>query len=634
LLATLHFDSLKDKRTKNEFQRALKALPQGSGALTEAYDDAIGRIYQQRVNDRKWAQRIMSWIVHAVRPLRLDELRHALAIEEGDRRLEEDNLTDLNELVSLCAGLVILNHEGGTVHLVHYTTYDYLSKIEWVLAARDAVATSCVTYLLFETFAAGFCVSTEKFQQRIELNPLYTYVSANWGHHVRTAFVEEKDLVLDFLEKEDYVSACGQAILSSQALSYDIRELPRELTGMHLAAYFGLEKAIAVLLARNYNIESIDSYGQTPLFWAVLSKQTATAELLLSCGTDPNLIANTKLLLNNEYWWISTGFDMPLGCAVRMRSLEMVRILLQRGANPNIYPDDNMTALFQAAQNGDFEIIHLLLQHGADPNIHPYRGGTALCLAARDGNLEIIHLLLQHGADPNIHPYRGGTALCWAAARKKNLEIVNVLLQHGADPNFCPNSGTALCWAARNGHFEIINSLLQHGADPNICPNRGMIALCWAAARKENLEIVNVLLQHGDDPNFCPNSGTALCWAARNRNLEIINLLLQHGADPNISPGGDITALCWAAARKENLEIVNVLLQHGADPNVCPNRGGPALCWAIQDENIDIVKLLLKHNADPDLCPRGEESPLSWAEQYGSSDLVMLLRKHNAHPSF
>ncbi|GLA04085.1 hypothetical protein AnigIFM60653_004123 [Aspergillus niger] len=534
LLATLHFDSLKDKRTKNEFHRALDALPHGSGALKEAYDNAMERINRQRVNNREWAQRIISWVIHAVRPLRRDELRHALAIEKGDRRLEEDNFPDLDELISLCAGLVIHNQEADTVQLVHYTTYDYLTDIAWALAARDAIATSCVTYLLFETFGTGSCASREELQRRLENNSLYTYASVNWAHHVRTSSLEENDLVFEFLGNEDYVSASGQALMYTLLHGYDVGQLPRKLTGMHLAAYFGLERAMLVLLAKRvYDTNPIDSYGQTPLLWAVQGGQQAAVELLLKQGADLNLLTGatgnnlTPVWLINGY--ITTGFNMPLAVAVQMKNSALVELLLNNQADPNLDPCGSATPLWWAAREGYLEIANTLLQHGADPNLAPPGGGSPLWWAVSDGNIDIARLLLEHKANPNPAPPGGGSPL-WVAVRDGNRDIARLLLEHRADPNLAPPDGGSPLWlAVREENIDIARLLLAHKADPNSAPPDGGSPL-FCAARDQNSELVGLLLEHKASPFFDPVTFHTPSFLSR-MGVEIIYNLDDEGGE-------------------------------------------------------------------------------------------------------
>ncbi len=97
---------------------------------------------------------VLSWIVCAKRPLTTLELRHALAVEDGDFELGEDNLHETEEVVSVCAGLVTVDEESDIIRLVHYTTQKYFERTQtrWFPNAQTAIATTCIIYLSFDAF--------------------------------------------------------------------------------------------------------------------------------------------------------------------------------------------------------------------------------------------------------------------------------------------------------------------------------------------------------------------------------------------------------------------------------------------------------------------------------------------------
>jgi hypothetical protein len=76
------------------------------------------RIYVQKPGFRSLAEKTLSWITYAQRPLSV----HKLAIEPGESEWDEENLSDIDQIMSVCAGLVTVDQESKTVRLVHYTT--------------------------------------------------------------------------------------------------------------------------------------------------------------------------------------------------------------------------------------------------------------------------------------------------------------------------------------------------------------------------------------------------------------------------------------------------------------------------------------------------------------------------------
>ena len=110
-------------------------LPKGSEALEHAYTKVIERIEGQQTSFRNLARKILLWITHVKKPLTTLELRHALAVEVGEPKLDEDNLTSTDLMVSVCAGLVTVDEKSDIIRLVHYTTQEYFERTwtSWLL---------------------------------------------------------------------------------------------------------------------------------------------------------------------------------------------------------------------------------------------------------------------------------------------------------------------------------------------------------------------------------------------------------------------------------------------------------------------------------------------------------------------
>ena len=98
-------DSLLDKRTQL-VKATLQELRKGEAALDSAYADSIKRIEGQLPEDMLLAKRALSWITYALRPLTTQELCHALAIKPGDRALDCEGIYDIEDVLSVCAGLL------------------------------------------------------------------------------------------------------------------------------------------------------------------------------------------------------------------------------------------------------------------------------------------------------------------------------------------------------------------------------------------------------------------------------------------------------------------------------------------------------------------------------------------------
>ena len=390
LLAQLHLNSLTGKRTVKTVQAALEKLPKGSDVYDEAYKEAMERINEQK-DDEGFAKRVLSWITCAKTRLSTTELQHALAIEVGEGKLDETNLLPVEDMVSLCGGLVTVDEQSGIVRLVHYTTQEYLerTKEHWFPNAETDIANICVTYLSFSVFEKGIPETDDEFERRLQSNPLYDYATHNWGHHARIASMSCQG-VMEFLECQMKVEASSQALMAVKRYSSHSgysQEFPKQMTGLHLAAYFGIDEAANVLLKSSQNPDLRDTYGRTPLSYAAEKGHKAMVELLLGGGADVE---------SKDKVWEMT----PLSFAAANGHLEAVRFLVKAGAD--VEPKDKvwgMTPLSCAAASGHLDVVEFLVKEGgADVESRDSRWGqTALSFAAANGHLEVVRFLVKEG---------------------------------------------------------------------------------------------------------------------------------------------------------------------------------------------------------------------------------------------
>src|SRR5262249_14803719 len=122
------------------------------------YNGTMERIQGQVPPSRECAMKVLYWIVCARRPLTSLELQHALAVEVGESKLDKENLPQVEDIVSVCAGLVIVDDKSGIIRLVHYTAQEYFERMQgrWFPAAEADITATCVTYLSFSVFRDRF----------------------------------------------------------------------------------------------------------------------------------------------------------------------------------------------------------------------------------------------------------------------------------------------------------------------------------------------------------------------------------------------------------------------------------------------------------------------------------------------
>ncbi|KAI9781882.1 MAG: hypothetical protein M1839_005676 [Geoglossum umbratile] len=613
LLAQIYLSSLDDKCTPKAIRNALKDFQKQSPRsgedkkvqiLDHAYKQAMERINRQKLGLKDLAKRVLSWITCTKRPLNTAELQHALAVEVGERELDKENFAQIKDMVSVCAGLITVDKESSIIRLVHYTMQEYFERTwaTWFPDAQTAITKICLTYLSFDTFGTGFCPTDREFEARLELNPLYDYAARNWGHHARavSTVIEQwpgvEQLIWDLLKNETNVSAASQAMMASRSDIGYSQKVPRQIAGVHVAAYFGLAGTIMGLLKNGYNPDLEDSSRRTPLSWAAERGHEAVVKLLL---------AKDGVDINSKD---SYGGQTPLSLAAERGHEAVVKLLLAKdGVDINSKDSyGGQTPLWWAVERGHEAVVKLLLaKDGVDINSKDsYRGQTPIWWAAERGHEAVVKLLLaKDGVDINSKDsYGGQTPLSWAAERGHEAVVKLLLAKDGVDVNSKDSySGqTPLSWAVERGHEAVVKLLLaKDGVDVNSKDSYGgQTPLSWAVERGHEAVVKLLLAKDGVDINSKDSYGgqTPLSWAAGRGDEAVVKLLLaKDGVDINSKDSyGGQTPLSLAAERGHEAVVKLLLAKDGVDINSKDSYGGQTpLWWAVERGHEAVVKLLL-----------------------------------------
>ncbi len=114
-MARFHMDSLVTKTKRKDVRKALESLPP---ELDGIYDQTIERIEGQGKDYSDLAKRVLLWVINTFRPLSPVELQVAVAVQPGMKELDDEDLDEQDLLVSVCAGLVVLDIETNTLRFV------------------------------------------------------------------------------------------------------------------------------------------------------------------------------------------------------------------------------------------------------------------------------------------------------------------------------------------------------------------------------------------------------------------------------------------------------------------------------------------------------------------------------------
>ena len=283
------------------------------------------------------------------------------------------------------------------------------------------------------------------------------------------------------------------------------------------------------------------------------------------------------------------------------------------------------------------------------------RGKTALMVAAQAGRLDAVKVMLQHwknaGADAAGSGSGSGASDCGDDCDDGENGGPGAINAVGGD-----RRGTALIWAALNGHAEVVAALVNltgkggHAVDLNVANTFGVTALIFATS-KNHVEIVSTLLNAPGKDGFAvdlnvksENGNTALILAARFGYVQITTALLA-ATDEDGVPVVDLNLVnkegCTAlmlAAHNNHVEIVTQLLGatgndgvtrrllHTADLNVAENvQRNTALIYASGYGHTKIVTALLGAAGE-----NGVAIDLNMTNMYGFTALICAAQKGHA----
>jgi len=369
-------------------------------------------------------------------------------------------------------------------------------------------------------------------------------------------------------------------------------------TALMLAIKTGELPVVEMLIKAGANVNAVEKFhNQTPLMWAAAAPKNAgeITKMLLAKGASVKARAlaydwPSQITSEPRAQYRPVGGLTALLYAAREGCYDCVEALLTAGADPNVPTPEAVTPLMLALDNDQTSVAKLLLDRGANPNLWDWWGRTALYIVidrkegGSSAGLRLGEAALRNAPPPPKPIAASGTT----QPPLSYLEIVRALLDAGADvnpqlnmhrPSRGGNSGrfidpllgtgcTPLLRAAMGADMEVAQALLAKGAQPNInamgltpflvaagvgTGNRGGTGLAAAssAGQPVNMPLVQLLLEHGADVNAqvsgtntysmrisrAPSSNegmTALHVAALSGNTDLVRYLLGKGASADI----------------------------------------------------------------------------------------------------
>jgi uncharacterized protein len=428
------------------------------------------------------------------------------------------------------------------------------------------------------------------------------------------------------------------------------------------AAMNGDLKTLKALVRQAVDVDAQRPDGMTALHWAVQRRDLQMMSALLEAGAKHDLTNRTGA--------------KPLYLAAMNADAGAIARLLDAGEDANaVLTAEGETVLMLTSHTGNPQTVKLLLDRGADPNVQQVRGQTALMWAAAEGHADVVELLLARGADPALsstasakaerRPPGGMTALLFAA-RQGEIDAARALLDGGAAIDQAGADNTSpLLIAIVNGHYDLASMLIERGANANIADANGRTPLYaaidlrnvqWSQApapelpQPAHLAMITTLLDAGADPSIKMTGqvghrgsfdmrwselkgGTAFSRAAWNGDIEVMRLLLARGADPNVVTEKGETALLLLAgagwplgqgyirSEQEITAALDLLVEElGMDVNAATTEGITPVIGAIFKGDNFVVQYLVDHGARLDVKDAKGRGVIAWAQGIAANE--------------
>jgi ankyrin repeat protein len=368
------------------------------------------------------------------------------------------------------------------------------------------------------------------------------------------------------------------------------------------AARMGSAAVIAALLERGATVDARDAdYGQTALMVAARDGHREAARLLLDAGADVDAATTAE-----EVPRFVPPSESPPGLS---RGVGIVRAGWPEDRGKRFPAGGSKTALLYAAREGHLDVVRLLVERGANLEQADGNGVTPLISAIinasvfrvnrtdRTDHLAVAQLLIDSGANVDAMDWYGQTPL-WAAVDLRNLELGPA------------DEATGL----RDEAYALIERLLDEGANPN------------ARTREFPHERRYIVAVVGSVAWVDLTGQTPFLRAAAAGDLRTMRLLLEHGANPNTATDAGTTPLMvaagvnWAVAETFDegpaalLEAVKLAHELGNDVNAQNSMGIAAIHGAANRGANEVIEYLAANGARLDVRDREGRTPLDWAE--------------------
>ncbi|KGO44385.1 Zinc finger, ZZ-type [Penicillium expansum] len=653
---------------KHENDDSSKETPR----VVEMFLDALLR----RIPDQVFVQKLLTWLLYAVRPLTIWELATTMSLGSIDSEGEALIISEEFEVQSLKQKLEdwfvgIVEIKLNEVRFTDRRVRDIFMRrhqpdspaFVWTGiqdSAQYDITKSCLEYLSLGSVQ----LEMERLYQGPETQPVHSddrrslcgYAILKWAMHYSR--IQDSSASSKLLNAYLVSALSNSWIKGNWALSNPFtrsRSIPESsysvLAGLGILGPVesndSKEREMALVEAARY--EELTSVSE--LLEPFDFPQSVLLDAIIAASHSGNERIMLQMLSKIPTLETSSMDDRIIYLLYRAAKLglaEFVEQLLAKGCPPEpvgevgIYRDKS--PLIYAAWKGYTATVHAFIEHHANVEFRDKDGYTPLNLAAVSGSAATVKMLVQEGHAELESRNDGMTALYFSCHMSMH-QTAAVLLELGADPDMGYSNETSyprwspLILAASEGYVECVRVLLEHDAEPNIPGPWGTDTPLRYAAIHGHAQICQLLVEHGADPNsplIRPPILTEVILrysggSAVSTQQDMIELLIGLGADIDKEGSDGKTALITAVKNGE-LEIVRLLLKYNAAVNtkVFDNDdeypGWTAMSFAADGGNVDIVRALA--DADADLNHKTFDRELAPLHLAISNDALRILLEY------
>ncbi len=420
-------------------------------------------------------------------------------------------------------------------------------------------------------------------------------------------------------------------------------------TPLYYASARGTEKLLKYLLESGANDFLSGPETYTPATVAVANGKLNAFKILVEAGVDPNFQSLDKgsalyfAAINDRVDIIRYLIDLkvdldnpfkdytPLAGAVYQGHNDIVKLLINHGANVDFTHENGLPLVHQAVLRGHFEVLKTILEMGTKHLNKKTQGFTALFDAVRLKKTSFVELLAKNGAHVNLTAERGLTPL-YLAAELKSPSIIRLLAKYGYHDFRAGMDGfSPLLVANYYGDFDSVKELIKR-FDYNLDDIQDALKLLDEgdfedenrkrkhleyhrnvrrqernipdgllnnAILKKNIWDFRKYLGNGVNPDKVYNGWSPVALVAKNNLPNFLEALLVYGPPLNLEAWTDGWSSLHHAAYEDSLDVLKILVENGVDINITvPGREETPLHIAARNNHVEIAKYLITKGAN------------------------------------